>query len=101
MKEENQKGSVYTPLEAPAAAPRVVAPVPAKTSSTNKTKKITKKELYIYIYLRGGFAGEVEEEDAQLPLFSLGSGAKQPQREERGGGEVIGTAVLIAFRRQN
>jgi hypothetical protein len=39
MKEENQKGSVYTPLDAPAAAPWVVAPVPAKTSSTNKKKK--------------------------------------------------------------
>jgi hypothetical protein len=48
MKEENQKGSVYTPLDAPAAAPWVVAPVPAKTSSTNK-KKINQKELYIYL----------------------------------------------------
>lgn len=98
MKEENQKGSVYTPLDAPAAAPWVVAPVPAKTSSTNK-KKITKKELYIYIYLRGGFAGEVEEEeDAQLPLFSLGSGAKQPQRE---GGSHRNRSAHSAFRRRN
>jgi hypothetical protein len=60
--------------------PRGLLPLFQQKRPAPTRKKLTKKN-YIYIYLRGGFAGEVEEEDAQLPLFSLGSGAKQPQRE--------------------